>query len=249
MMTKCPSKRPIFVKRNWLLLGQMMTKCPSKGPNLWGRSVRTESNDDEMSFKESKFVKQNWTHRVKWWPNVLQRDQLCEAEIVAKGQMMTKCPSKRPNLWERGVRIGSNYDQMSFKETNFAKQNWSQWVKWWPNVLQRDQIYDIEVFARGQMMTKFPSKRPNLWDRSVSIGSSDDQMSFKETNFVKQNWLQWVKWWPNVLQSDQFYEIEVFRKGQMMTKCLWKWTNLWERIGWKGSNDDQMSFNETNFMK
>ena len=178
-------KETNFVKRNWLLLGQMMTKCPSKGPNLWDRSVRIESNDDEMSFKESKFVKQNWTHRVKWWPNVLQRDQLCEAEIVAKGQMMTKCPSKRPNLWKRGVRIGSNYDQMSFKETNFATQNWSQWVKWWPNVLQRDQIYDIEVFARGQMMTKCSSKRPNLWDRSVRIGSKDDQMSFKVTKFMK----------------------------------------------------------------
>ena len=45
--------------------GQMMTKCPSKRPKLSDRSDRIGSNDDEMSFKESKFVKQNWTHRVK----------------------------------------------------------------------------------------------------------------------------------------------------------------------------------------
>ena len=138
--------------------GQMMTKCPSKRPKLSDRSDRIGSNDDEMSFKESKFVKQNWTHRVKWWPNVLQRDQFCETELVAMGQMMTKCPSKRPTLWNRIGCNGSNDDQMSFKETTFVKQNWTHRVKGWANVLERDQIYEIELVAMGQMMTKCPSK-------------------------------------------------------------------------------------------
>ena len=153
------------------------------------------------------------------------RDQICETELDAKGQMMTKYPTKRSNVWNRIGRKGSNDDQisfkgtnlwnrsvpkmlnddeMSFKETNFEKQNWLQWVKWWPNVLQRDQIYEIELVAMGQMMTKCPSKRPNLWERGVRIGSNYDQMSFKETNFAKKNWSQWVKWWPNLLQRDKF---------------------------------------------
>ena len=118
---------------------------------------------------------------------------MCATEIVAKGQMMTKCPSKRPNLWDRGVRKGSNDDQMSFKETNFVKQNWSQWVKWWPNVLQRDQLCETELVAMGQMMTKSPSKRPNLWDRSVRIGSNAEQISLKETKFMKQKCSRSVK--------------------------------------------------------
>ena len=242
-------KETNIVKRNWLLLGQMMTKCPSKRPNLWDRSIRIGSNDDEISFKESKFVKQNWTHRVKWWPNVLQRDQLCETELVAMGQMMTTCPSKRPNLWDRSIRIGSNDDEISFKESKFVKQNWTHRVKWWPNVLQRDQLCETELVAMGQMMTKCPSKWPILWNRSVPKGSNDDEMSLKVNKFVRQNWLERVKWWANVLQSDQFYEIEVFQKGQMMKNVLSKWTYLWDRIGCKGSNDDQMSFKETNFVK
>ena len=163
----------------------MMTEFPSKSPNLWNRIGRIGSNDDEISFKESKFVKQNWTHRVKWWPNVLQRDQLCETELVAMGQMMTKCPSKWPMLWNRSVPKGSNDDEMSLKVNKFVRQNWLERVKWWPNVLQRDQIYQIEVFAWGEMMTKCPSKSPNLWNRIGRIGSNDDQISFKETKIIR----------------------------------------------------------------
>ena len=221
----------------------MMTKFLSKRTNLCDRIGCEGSNDDQMSFKETNFVKQNW------WPNFLQSDQFYEIEVFPKCQMMTKCPSKRPNLWDRSVRIGSNDDQMSFKESKFVKQNWTNRVKWWPNVLQRDQIYEIEVFVFGQMMIKCPSKRSNLLDRIGWKGSNDDQMSFKETNFVKQNWLQWVKWWPNVLQRDQIYEIEVFGFGQMMTKCPSKRSNLLNRIGCDRSNDDQMSFKETKCMR
>ena len=152
-----------------------------------------------MSFKEIKFVKQNWLRWVKWWPNVLERDQSYETDVFAVGQMMTKCPSKRPYLLNRIGCDGPNDDQMSLKETKFINQNWLGLVKWWPLFLQGDQIYEIEFVAMGQMMTKCPSKRPNLWDRSVRIRSNDDLMSFKETKFVKQNWLQRVKWWPNVL--------------------------------------------------
>ena len=191
-------------------MGQMMTKCPSKRPNLWDRSVRIRSNDDLMSFKETKFVKQNWLQRVKWWPNVLQRDQICETELVAMGQMMTKCPWKSRNLWDRSVRIGSNDDEMSFKESKFVKHNWLRWDKWWPNVFQRDQICETEFVAMGQMMTKCPWKWPILWSRTVLKGSNDDEMSFKVNKVVRQNWLQRVKWWPNVLQRDQIFEIEVF---------------------------------------
>ena len=164
----------------------MMTKSPSKSPNLWNRIGRIGSNDDQPSFKETKFAKQNWLRWVKWWPNVLERDQFYEIELVAMGQLMTKCPSKKPNLWDRSVRIWSNDDQMSFKETKFVKQNWTHRVKWWPNVLEKDKIYVIELVAMGQLMTKCPSKRPNLWDRSVRIWSNDDQMSFKETKFMRQ---------------------------------------------------------------
>ena len=186
------------------------------------------------------------------------------------GQMMTKCPSKWPILWERSVRIGWNDDQMSLKEANFVKQNWLQWVKWWPNVLQSDQCYEVELFPKGQMMTKFLSKRTNLWDKIGCEGSNDDQMSFKETKFMRKKCSHRVKSWPNVLERGQLCEKELVamgqmmtkcpskspslwngsvRKGQMMTKCLSKWTKLWDRIGWKGSNDDQMSFKVTNFMK
>ena len=183
-----------------------MTKCPSKWPNLWNRVGRNGSNDDQISFKEIKFVKQNWTQRVKWWPNLLQRDQICETELDAKGQMMTKSPSK-------------------------------------------GQICETELDAKGQMMTKCPSKRPILWDRSVRIGSNDDEITFKESKFVKQNWTHWVKWWPNVFQRDQICETELVSMGQMMTKCPWKRPNLWDRIGCNGSNDDQMFFKETKFIR
>ena len=181
----------------------MMTKCPSKSPNLWNTIGCDGTNDDQTSFKETKFVKQNLLRWVKWWPNVLESEQSCETELVGKGQMMTKCPSKWPILWDRSVLIGSNDDEMSLKVKKFVRQNWLQSVKWWPNVLQRDQLCETELVAMGQMMTKCPSKRPNLCDRSVSIGSNDDEMSFKESKYLKQNWTNRVKWWPNVLQRNQ----------------------------------------------
>ena len=128
MITKCPSKRPLC-ETELVTMGQMMTKCPSKRPNLLNRICCKGSNDEQMSFKETKFMRKKRSHRVNWWSNVLQRDHICETEFVAEGQMMTKCPSKRPTLWNRIGRNGSNDDQMSFKETNFVKQNWSRSVK------------------------------------------------------------------------------------------------------------------------
>ena len=160
----------------------MMTKCPSKSPNLWNTIGCDGTNDDQTSFKETKFVKQNLLRWVKWWPNVLESEQSCETELVGKGQMMTKCPSKWPILWDRSVLIGSNDDEMSLKVKKFVRQNWLQSVKWWPNVLQRDQLCETELVAN----------------------SNDDQMSFKE--FM---WLHRVKWWPNVLQRVQILETEL----------------------------------------
>ena len=138
---------------------------------------------------------------------------------------------------------------MSFKEIKFVKQNWLRWVKWWPNVFERDQSYETDVFAVGQMMTKCPSKRPYLLNRIGCDGPNDDQMSLKETKFINQNWFGLVKWWPIFLQGDKIYEIEFVAMGQMMTKCLSKRPHLLNRIGCDGSNDDQMSLKETIFMK
>ena len=55
---------------------------------------------------------------------------------------------------------------MSFKETKFVKQNWLRWVKWWPNVLERDQIYETEVFAKDEMdgqVPRFPDGTGAEW--------------------------------------------------------------------------------------
>ena len=43
----------------------MMTKCPSKIPTLLTRSGREGSNDNQMFFKETKFMKQKWLRRDK----------------------------------------------------------------------------------------------------------------------------------------------------------------------------------------
>ena len=45
---------------------------------------------------------------------------------------------------------------MSFKETKFFKQNWLRWVKWWPNVLERAEIYEKEVFSKDEMDGQVP---------------------------------------------------------------------------------------------
>ena len=268
MMTKCPSKRPNFFETDVVAKGQMMTKCPSKRPNIWNRRVCKGLNDDQMSFKETIYVNQKCSRRIKWLANCAsKRQKICETKVVAKGQLMTNCPSKRRNLWSRSGGKGSNQVQMSFKETKFMKQKWWQRVKSCPNVLQRDQICETEVFARGQLMTncpskrkkmcetevvakgqimtKYPSKRPNLWSRSGGEGSNHVQMSVKETKYVKQKCLRGVKYWPNVLQRDHICESEVFAKDQMINQVSFKETkNLWNRSGREESNDDQMSFEE-----
>ena len=249
-LTNCASKRQKICETKVVAKGQLMTNCPSKRRNLWSRSGGNGSNQVQMSFKETKFMKQKWWQRVKSCPNVLQRDQICETEVfargqiltncaskrqkicetevVAKGQLMTNCPSKRRNLWSRSGGKGSNQVQMSFKETKFMKQKWWRGVKYWPNGLQRDQIYEAEVVAKGQIMSKCPSKWPHLWSRSGGEGSNDDQMSFKET---------------------KFFETDVVAKGQMMTKCPSKRPNIWNRRVREGLNDDQMSFKETKYVK
>ena len=45
---------------------------------------------------------------------------------------------------------------MSFKETTFVKQNWLRWVKWWPNVLKRADIFETEVIAKDEMDGQVP---------------------------------------------------------------------------------------------
>ena len=162
--------------------GQMMTNCPSERSNLWNRRVCKGLNDDQMSFKETIYVNQKCSRRVKWLTNCLskrqkicetkvvaegqmmincpsKRKKMCETEVVTKGQIMTKCPSKRQNLWSRGGCEGSKDVQMSFKETKFVKQKCLRGAKYWLNVLQRGHIYEAEVFARGQILTNCPSKR------------------------------------------------------------------------------------------
>ena len=236
LMTNCPSKRPNMCETEVVAKGQIMTKCPSKRPNIWNRRVRKGLNDDQMSFKETIYVNQKCSRRFKWLTNCpskrqkiceaevvakgqlmtncpSKRKKMCETEVVAKGQIMTKCPAKRPNLWNRSGGKGSSHVQMSFKETKFMKHKWWRRVKSCPNVLQRDQICEKEVFARGQILTKWPSKRPNLWSRSGGEGSNHVQMSFKVATFMKQKWWRRVKWWPNVLQRDQISETDVFAKG------------------------------------
>ena len=180
-----------------------------------------------MSFTETIYMNQKCSRRIKWLTNCAsKRQKICETKVVAKGQLMTNCPSKRRNLWSRSGGNGSNQVQMSFKETKFMKQKWWQRVKWWPNVLQRDHICESEVFAKGQMINQVSFKETkNLWNRSGREESNDDQMSFEEkkklwnrsgckgsnhdqmsckkTKFVEQKWLRRIKWWPNVLQKDQ----------------------------------------------
>ena len=63
-------------------------------------------------------MKQKWWRRVKLCPNVLQRDQICETEVFARGQILTKWPSKRKKFCESEVVAkGQMINQLSFKET------------------------------------------------------------------------------------------------------------------------------------
>ena len=226
-LTNCASKRQKICETKVVAKGQLMTNCPSKRRNLWSRSGGKGSNHVQMSFKETKFMKQKWWQRVKSCPNVLQRDQICETEVFARGQILTNCPPKRQKVCETEVVAKSQMmTKCPSKRKKIVKQKWSQRVKSWPDVLQRDQIYEAEVVAKGQIMSKCPSKRPNLWSTSGGEGSNHVQMSFKETKYVKQRCLRGVKYWPNGLQRDQSYEAEVVAKGQTMSKCPSKWPYL-----------------------
>ena len=132
--------------------------------------------------QRDQIMKQTCLQRDKWWPNVLHRDHIYESEVFTKDQMINQlCFKETKNLWNKSGGEGSIDDQLSFKKTKFMKQKWWQRVKSCPNVLQRDEIYEAEVVAKGQIMSKCPSKRPNMWNRSVCEGSNINQLSSKET--------------------------------------------------------------------
>ena len=57
----------------------MMTKCPSKRQNLLNRIGCDGSNDDQMSLKETKFMKQKCSRRMKWMGK-------CPVSLVVRGQ-------------------------------------------------------------------------------------------------------------------------------------------------------------------